>query len=98
MPCSATGIAGPATGGGPAIPVEFGGGARSSLQPVPAQHSRCLSVVLCELPLTDEKKVSRCENFSKLRVPSAVSYKHRCCFKQRNPRSADDVVTWTRKE
>jgi len=71
MPCSATGIAGPATGGGPAIPVEFGGGARSSLQPValPAQHSRCLSVVLCELPLTDEKKVSRCENFSKLRVP-----------------------------
>lgn len=55
MPCSATGIAGPATGGGPAIPVEFGGGARSSLQPVPAQHSRCLSVVLCELPLTDEK-------------------------------------------
>jgi hypothetical protein len=26
-------------------------------------------VVLCELPLTDEKKVSRCENFSKLRVP-----------------------------
>jgi hypothetical protein len=34
------------TGGGPAIPVEFGGGTRSSLQPVPAQQRERSSLLV----------------------------------------------------
>jgi hypothetical protein len=54
------------TGGGPAIPVEFGGGARSSLQPVPAQHSRCFKCSFVRTPLAGRKKSFSLREFLKI--------------------------------